>query len=221
MLYKLPVKVSSVKSNLSSGFTLIEVLVVIAMVGILSAIAAPSWLTFVARQRLNKANDSVLAALQEAQGQAKKTKRSYSVSVKLNNNIPQISVHPGVTPPPNTPPSNWSNIGKDSDIKPGQILLLTNINGNNTATNNVNTFGLTTPKTITFDLTGSLELPVKTGNQGLTAVQNQRLGNDKGLVIALATPQPNNPSQPSNLKRCVIVQTLIGGIRTAKDNDCN
>ncbi|MCJ8279579.1 MAG: prepilin-type N-terminal cleavage/methylation domain-containing protein, partial [Rivularia sp. ALOHA_DT_140] len=60
MLYKLPIKVSSTDSKKISenisGFTLIEVLVVIAMVGILSAIAAPSWLGFVARQRLNKAN---------------------------------------------------------------------------------------------------------------------------------------------------------------------
>ena len=74
MLYKLPIKVSSLKSKQSSGFTLIEVLVTILIVGILSAIAAPSWLGFVAKQRLNKANDIVLASLQEAQRQAKKTK---------------------------------------------------------------------------------------------------------------------------------------------------
>ena len=90
MLYKLPIKVSSVKSKYlkfslnTSGFTLIEVLVTIVIVGILSAIAAPSWLGFVARQRLNKANDTVLAALQEAQRQAKKNKRSYNVSIRLD-----------------------------------------------------------------------------------------------------------------------------------------
>ena len=78
----------------NSGFTLIEVLVAIVIVSILSAIAAPSWLGFVARQRLNKANDSVFAALQQAQREAKKNKRSYSVSIQLNNSIPQVSVHP-------------------------------------------------------------------------------------------------------------------------------
>ncbi len=218
MLYKLPIKVSSVKSKESSGFTLIEVLVTILIVGILSAIAAPSWLGFVARQRLNKANDTVLASLQEAQREAKKTKRSYSVSIQLNSNIPQISVYPGTTP------SNWRNIGADFEIKPGTILLGTNLNGTNTVNTTNNTAytssTFTTPKTITFDYTGALELPVKTGNAGLTAVQDARLGT-KGLIIALATPLPSNSTQPSGLRRCVIVQTLIGGIRTAKNNDCN
>lgn len=219
MLYKLPIKVSSVKSKQSSGFTLIEVLVTIIIVGILSAIAAPSWLGFVARQRLNKANDTVLAALQEAQQQAKKTKRSYNVSIRLNNNIPQISIYSGTTP------SNWRNIGADFEIKPGTIILGTNLNGTNStdSTNNNTVYTssrLTTPKTITFDYTGALELPVKTGGDGLTAVQNRRLGN-KGLIIALAVPQAGNSTQPSDVKRCVIVQTLIGGIRTAKNNDCN
>ncbi len=221
MLYKLPIKVLSAKSKQSSGFTLIEVLVTIAIVGILSAIAAPSWLGFVARQRLNKANDSVLAALREAQQQAKKTKRSYSVSIQLDNNdIPQISVHPGTTP------SNWRNIGNDLEIKPGTILLGTNLNGNNStnSTNNNTLYTSSTlknsPKTITFNYTGALDLPVKTGTAGLTAVQDLRLGN-KGLIIALAVPQARNSNQPSDVKRCVIVRTLIGGIQTAKNNDCN
>ena len=50
---------------------------------------------------------------------------------------------------------------------------------------------MNTPKTVTFDYTGALELPVKTGSDGLTAVQDKRLGN-KGLIIALAVPKPGN-----------------------------
>ena len=226
MLYKLPTKVLLTKSKQSShlsqntsGFTLIEILVVIALVGILSAIAAPSWLSFVARQRLNKANDTVLAALQEAQSLAKKNKRSYSVSIQVdNNNIPQISVYPGTTP------SNWRDIGADLQIDAGDMLLFSNLNGNNSATNPIDfTDGLAlknSPKTITFDYRGALELPVKTGSENLTAVQTQRLGT-QGLIIALAVPQTSSPTTASDTKRCVIVQTLIGGIRTAKDDDCN
>ncbi|WP_414622136.1 Tfp pilus assembly protein FimT/FimU [Calothrix sp. CCY 0018] len=225
MLYKLPIKVSSTKSKQSSGFTLIEVLVTIAIVGILSAIAAPSWLGFVARQRLNKANDTVFAALQQAQREAKKNKRSYSVSIQLNNStekIPQISVHPGLTPP-DTASSSWRNIGADLEIKPGTILLFTNLNGNNSADSTINytnTSALNTPKTITFDYRGALDLPVKTGTAGLTAVQDEKLG-DKGLIIALATPNPSNNNQASDVKRCVIVKTLIGGIRTGINDQCN
>lgn len=227
MLYKLPIKVSSTKSKLSSGFTLIEVLVTILIVGILSAIAAPSWLGFVARQRLNKANDTVFAALQEAQREAKKNKLSYSVSIQLNNStdkIPQISVHPGSIPP-STGSISWRNIGADLEIKPGTILLGTNLNGtNSTDSSNNNTVytssRFTTPKTITFDYRGALELPVKTGTAGLTAVQNEKLG-DKGLIIALATPNPSDNNQASDVKRCVIVKTLIGGIQTGINDECN
>jgi prepilin-type N-terminal cleavage/methylation domain-containing protein len=226
MLYKLPIKVSLVKSKLSSrlsqktsGFTLLEVMVVIALVGILSAIAAPSWLSFVARQRLNKANDIVFAALQEAQRQAKKNKLSYSVSVQLDNNkIPQISVHPGTTP------SNWRDLGADLQIKPDQMLLFTNLNGNNSASNSINYNNASalrnSPKTITFDYSGTLELPVKTGNENLSALQDARLGN-KGIIIALTVPKPSNNNQAGNIKRCVIVKTLIGGIQTAKNDDCD
>ena len=53
------------------GFTLIEVLVVFFMVSILAAVAAPGWLAFVRNQRLNKANDLLFAALQEAQQEAR------------------------------------------------------------------------------------------------------------------------------------------------------
>ena len=228
MLYKLPIKVSSTDSKKISenisGFTLIEVLVVIAMVGILSAIAAPSWLGFVARQRLNKANDSVFAALQQAQREAKKNKRSYSVSIRLDNSIPQISVHPGSTLT-NTDSIIWRNIGADLEIKPGTILLFTNLNGNNSATDTTidytNASTLNAPKTITFDYRGALELPVKTGSTaGLTAVQNEKLG-DKGLIIALATPKPSDNNQASDVKRCVIVKTLIGGIQTGINDECN
>ena len=199
-------------NNSNSGFTLIEVLVTILIVGILSAIAAPSWLGFVARQRLNKANDSVLAAAQDAQRQAKKTKRNYSVSIQLNNStekIPQISVHPGLTPPVTTS-SSWRNIGADLEIKPGTILLFTNLNGNNSASDNIdytNASTLDSPKTITFDYKGGLELPANIS--------------DTGSIIALALPKADNNNQASNTKRCVIVQTLIGGIRTGINDECD
>ena len=197
----------------TKGFTLLEVLVTIVIVGILSAIAAPSWLGFVARQRLNKANDSVLAAVQDAQRQAKKTKRNYSVSIQLNNStekIPQISVHPGLTPPAANS-SSWRNIGADLEIKPGTILLFTNLNGNNSTSGDeidyTDASTLDSPKTITFDYKGGLELPVNIS--------------DKGSIIALALPKPDNNNQASNTKRCVIVQTLIGGTRTAKNDECD
>ncbi|MCY7282134.1 MAG: prepilin-type N-terminal cleavage/methylation domain-containing protein, partial [Cyanobacteria bacterium CAN_BIN43] len=71
MMNRLPLK----RSN-DGGFTLIEMLVVVLMVGILAAIAAPSWLAFLNARRVNTVNDEILQALRQAQAQSVRTKRS-------------------------------------------------------------------------------------------------------------------------------------------------
>ena len=53
------------------GFTLIEILVVVAMVGVLSAIAAPSYSGFVNNQRLSASQTKVFQAIKSAQSDAK------------------------------------------------------------------------------------------------------------------------------------------------------
>ena len=220
---KLPNRILAVKprkfpqlSHSTFGFTLLEVLVAVVIIGILSAIAAPSWVTFVNRQRINKANDTILLALQDAQRKAKKRKLSYSVSFQTTNQIPQIAVYPGTTP------MNWRDLGDELDIKSGQIILGTNLVNNNTTSNTVNyaaTFNSSKPQTITFDYRGTLELPVRTKNESITAVQNQKIGS-KGLIIAVASPKSSNPNQAGNLKRCVIVKSLLGSIQIGKNSDC-
>src|SRR6056297_242976 len=70
--------VTSGDNQQDAGFTAAEVIIVALIVGVLGAIAAPGWLGFVNRQRLNKANDAVLSALQQAQREAIRTKRNHS-----------------------------------------------------------------------------------------------------------------------------------------------
>jgi prepilin-type N-terminal cleavage/methylation domain-containing protein len=186
------------KTRNNSGFTLLELLVVVLLIGVLAAIAAPGWLAFTNRQRLNKANDIILGALQEAQREAKRTKLNYSVSFATNSNIPQVAVYTGSTP------SNWRNLSGDLQIR--QILLGTNLTSQNTAGTSV-TYNSTTPATITFDQMGTLP--------------NANFGNPPGLKIVVAIPQSGSTTQPSAVKRCVIVSTLLGAMVTAKDNQCN
>ena len=77
------------------GFTLIETMIVLVMVGILSAIAAPSWINFINQRRVNAANDAVSRMLQDAQREAKNQKLSYSVSFKTDNTnkLPNFALH--------------------------------------------------------------------------------------------------------------------------------
>jgi prepilin-type N-terminal cleavage/methylation domain-containing protein len=200
--------INNKQKNLSSGYTeqnagfsLIELIVVILMIGILSAIAAPGWQAFINRQRLNKAYDSVFSALQQAQTSAKKNKLSYSASFRVNSNIPEYIVYQGTT----LPSSGWSSL--DSELKQNQVLLYTNITAVNTKTTSGNIVPTTTGSgTITFDYMGALAR--KTG--GTDA--------DTPLKVMVAIPKTGTTQAGSSL-RCVIVDTLLGGMRTAKDTN--
>ncbi len=64
-------KVRRDRHTKSLGFTLIEVLVVVVFAGILTAIAAPSWLGFVNNQRINSSQTKIFQAIKSAQSEAK------------------------------------------------------------------------------------------------------------------------------------------------------
>ena len=173
------------------------------IIGILSAIAVPSWVAFTNRQRINVANDAVLRALQSAQREAKRTKLRYSVSFKVENQLPK-SITYQAEPTGSTPNSSdprWISLG--DTLKSGQVLLYTNI-GEANKVGEITLADNSNPKTITFDYTGALPL-----------------GTDTPLKIIVAEAKPGNSPAPNAMKRCVIVETLIGGMRTAKDTDCN
>ena len=186
----------------NAGFTAIETLVVLLMVGILSAVAVPNWLTFTNQRRVNAANDAVLGALQEVQRQAITKKLDYSVSFKTENAVPKVAIHLA-----KTNPTNWKNLGEGLELKPGQVLLGTNISGENTADTSLSD-DLTTNKTITFNYTGNIPFGANLGN--------------KGLIVVVGIPQPNNSTQAIEAsRRCVKVTTLLGTIQLGRKNECD
>ncbi|MEH2259375.1 prepilin-type N-terminal cleavage/methylation domain-containing protein [Nostoc sp.] len=192
------------------GFSLIELIVVLLLVGILAAIAAPGWAAFVNRQRINKFNDAVFAALQQAQREAKNKKLSYSVSFRKNSTTQEVAIFRT-----DTGISTWKPLGTDIGVSSDKFLLGTNLNSTteNTADSTLS-YSLNASAKITFDYMGTLP----NASFGTPIAPSTE---PPGLKIVVAVPSSTNPALASNVKRCVIVKTLLGSMLTAKDDKCS
>lgn len=76
---------TALRSNRQQGFTLIEVLMVIVIIGVFMALAAPSFVTFTASQKVKTASFDLYAALVFARSEAIKRRQTVTVAANGGN----------------------------------------------------------------------------------------------------------------------------------------
>jgi Tfp pilus assembly protein FimT len=165
------------------GYTIIELLVIVIMLGVLSAIAAPGWLGFINRQRVRTVNDRVFQSLRTAQSEAKRTKQPVTIKFDKSVDPPTVTFDP-----PLATGGSTQTLNAGGEIKPRTIELTFN---KPDATNpNISS--------IVFDYQGKLAT---------------------GTTPFYVTVAPFGSASNTSAKQCAIVETIIGGMRTAEGND--
>jgi prepilin-type N-terminal cleavage/methylation domain-containing protein len=110
-----------------AGFTILELLVVVIMLGVLSAIAAPGWLGFINRQRVRTVNDRVFQSLRLAQSEAKRNKRDVKITFNYDRTATPAIDPPTVTfDPPLATGGSTQTLNAGGEVKPGTIALTFN-----------------------------------------------------------------------------------------------
>jgi len=185
MATKINTKPSILKQS-QSGFTLIETMFVLVLVGILSAIAVPSYLGLLNRQRLNNAQEQVLTAMQTAQASAKREKRAWETCFRDDGTKVLWSAH-------NISESNASSC---SNATNWEMLI-----GENSKTIAISTTNTNLDNSQAgyyrrqFEYDGSVNPPL-------------------GKITLIVR------NQSTGIKRCIIVSTILGALRTDKDAGC-
>lgn len=189
-----------------SGFTLLENLIIVFMIGIVSAIAAPSWLSFINHHRLTTSTEQLQWAFKEAQSNAKRDKTAWQVSIQETPKTIKIALHSAKVPPAQLSTSVWKT------LEPGIIIddkqpnpkgkLETSLRKINPTTNAVSTKG--TMYRALFNYKGC---PVYALNDECTQTSLLALGR-----IALYHPNLGKT------RRCVIISTVLGVTRIGEEH---
>ncbi len=81
----------------SAGFTLIEGLIVVVIVGLMAAIAAPSFFGFWQQRKINATQDMVYQALRSTQADAMQQRHDRRFSIRERNGRIEWASHPETT----------------------------------------------------------------------------------------------------------------------------
>ncbi|MEG3958081.1 transcriptional regulator [Microcoleus sp. herbarium2] len=179
----------------AAGFTMIEILIIILIIGIFSTLVAPSWLMFINNQRLKVSLDRAYSAMELAHSNAKRSKISWQASFKEVGENVQVAVHPADIPPAQLPTNQWKNLEPQIQIDTEETTVL-QVNENNEQKQNG------TIRRVMFNYRGC---PVSRSDHDCTLTSIRAKG-------TLTLHHPNL----KNSQRCIIISTLLGYKRTSQ-----
>jgi len=156
-----------------AGFTLLELLVIVVIIGIFAGMMVPSWSSMMNTQRLNRAQDEVYQAMRQAQNNATHHHLTWQASFRDTTGTVEWAIHPVTT---DMTGASWNPLD-------GMVRL-------------------------------DDETTLQTASGGIRRIQF----NDEGRVNGQLGRLTLSGKMGGKTKRCVIVSTLLGVIRTGKDN---
>jgi prepilin-type N-terminal cleavage/methylation domain-containing protein len=198
------------RANSPSGYTLLELIIIVVIVGVLSAIAVPSYLSWANNQRTSAVQGQIVDVLRKAQSEAKQRKNSREIRFDNNNGAPRYAIVPVANDALGQPVrvtnaaiTNWQSLNPDANLRTLQLNLLGNPYSPFPGPSDSPTSG-----GIIFDSYG--------------AVVAAYPANFPGSTTAIFAVQVSiNSGNQQGHRRCVIIRTLLGALQEARDNACN
>jgi prepilin-type N-terminal cleavage/methylation domain-containing protein len=186
----------SSQSPQRSGYTLIEMLVVVLIIAIMASIITPSFLAWANNQRVGSAKSQIADAIRKAQNEAKRTKTDRELRFDNNGGEPRYAITPmdnTGAPKALTAITNWQSLAGEGSAKKGLQLKVSGA----------------TPETggIVFNPYGAVL--VSGGNT--TPFDNA----NNTTVFTIQVAMGGNTH-----KRCILVKTLLGATREEKGSKC-